>query len=477
MNKKKREPNSIRAITFSRKKRIYWGFATLGGGLINGIYSSMLSIFLTDYLRLVEAEEIIYILSIIYAVVNATNDPLVGIWSDRTRSNKGRRIPFMKYTAPFFGFTFILIWFTPTLFNPISTFIWLVITTALYDTSYTIIFLVYSALLPEITESEKERNKLQVWSSLFSFFGTIFGFIIPEIFRKGDLLFFRLAMIGVGILGSSLILFMTFQFKERPEFTQIDEPLGIKESLKYTFKSRSFIILVSANFFQILMQSLVIYAVFYFADYVLKETAMYLLIFLFIPLLLGIWITPKLLERFGLVKSDQILLLVGAIGLILLTFMPDFITAGLALAIPGIGFVGPIVFTNVLFAQVADEDEVKTGVRREGVFFGINALITKPAQSIALVIPTALLAFAQFVPRIDGIIQPQPYDYYLISIRLFTGLIPGLCLVIAAIILQFYPLKGEYWKEIQQKVLEMHEKKEKKLKMKGKKTDNYNTID
>lgn len=273
-----------------------------------------------------------------------------------------------------------------------------------------------------------------------------------------------MAMVAVGILGSALILFMTYQFKERPEFTKVDEPLGILDSLKYTFKSRSFVTLVSANFFQILMQSLVIGSVFYLADYVLQTSTIILLVFIFLPLILGIWITPKLIDRFGVLRADQFLLVIGGIGLIILIFMPDLITIGVSLAIAGIGFVGPLVYTNVLFAQVADEDELRTGVRREGVFFGINALITKPAQSFALIIPAALLSLAGFIPRNGGppMVDAQPEAVF-IAIRIFIGLIPGLCLLIAAAILQLYPLKGEYWQEVQEKVLIMHEEKSNKL--------------
>jgi len=462
------EKELVPSPRFGTKKRFYWGLASLGGATINGIYASMLSIFIIDYLGLVQAESIVYTLSIIYLIVNALNDPIVGLWSDKSRSKKGRRIPFMRYTAPFFAITFILIWFAPgAVLSDIWIFVWLVITTALYDTAYTIIFLLYSALLPEITENEKERNSLQVFASFFNLIGQILGFLIPDIFRNlGDLFAFRMAMVAVGILGSALILFMTYQFKERPEFTKVDKPLGILDSLKYTFKSRSFVTLVSANFFQILMQSLVVGSVFYLADYVLETSTIILLVFIFLPLIIGIWITPKLIDKFGVLRADQILLVIGGIGLITLVFMPNIITVGITLAIAGIGFVGPLVYTNVLFAQVADEDEVRTGVRREGVFFGINALFTKPAQSFALIIPAALLSLAEFIPRelTGGVPRPdlQPGEVFL-AIRIFIGLIPGICLLLAAAILMLYPLKGEYWKEIQEKVLIMHEEKSEKL--------------
>ena len=57
--------------------------------------------------------------------------------------------------------------------------------------------------------------------------------------------------------------------------------------LKYTFKNRSFLALVSANFMGILIQSLIIGSLFYLADYVVQEYSTIVLIFVFLPLLVG----------------------------------------------------------------------------------------------------------------------------------------------------------------------------------------------
>jgi Na+/melibiose symporter-like transporter len=137
----------------------------------------------------------------------------------------------------------------------------------------------------------------------------------------------------------------------------------------------------------------------------------------------------------------------------------------ICLAIAAIGFVGPLIFNDLLFAQTIDEDELKTGVRREAAFFGINALVTKPAQSIAIIIPAILLDWSGFIPHEAGtppILTQPPLAF--IVIRLFTTFIPGLALLLAALILQFYPIRGEYWEKIQKDILILHNKKHEKLK-------------
>ncbi|GAI45846.1 unnamed protein product [marine sediment metagenome] len=211
------------------------------------------------------------------------------------------------------------------------------------------------------------------------------------------------------------------------------------------------------------MQSLIIGSMFYLADYVTQSSTILLLVSVFVPLILGVWITPKLIAKFGVVRADQVLLTIGATGLLLLTFIPVTIIY-FAFVLAGIGLVGPLVLTNVMFAQVIDEDELKTGVRREAVYFGMNAFITKPAQSVALALPAVLLTLANFVPRIDGVIQPQTHpDDVGFAIRAFMGLIPAIALYLEVLILQFYPLKGEYLANVQKEILVLHDEKHAKL--------------
>jgi len=461
--------NLIQPAKFSIRQRINWAAASFGGSLINGIYGALLPIFYIDYLGLVENANVIYMIQIIYLFVNALNDPIFGFISDKTRAKKGRRIPFMRYTAPFLALTFILIWFSPTQSSgDWAIFWWMVIMTCLYDTAYTIIFLVYSALLPEITENEEERQGMKIMASFFNLIGMILGFIIPDIFRNFSGFLLQMSLIGVGVIGGALIMYTSFKFKERPEFTKVDQPLGLIAAIKATLKRKSFLVLVSANFMAILIQSLIIGSVFYIADYITQSETMYLLIAIFLPLIIGIWFVPKFTKKWGVARANQYLLTIGGMGLILLFFFTDPIFPTeliyLPLVIAGFGFVGPLVLNDIMFFQVTDEDELDVGVRREAAFFGINALITKPAQSLAIVIPTALLAMSGFIPRdaFNHPVLPQPVAAIL-AIRLFIGLIPGIALILAAIILQFYPLKGEHWATMQQKILILHDEKHKKL--------------
>ncbi len=447
--------------------KFVWGIAALGTSLISGIFGALLPIFYQDYLGL--SARWIALASGIYAVWNAINDPLFGYITDSTRTKRGRRIPYMRFTAPFLALTFILVWLAPTGAGDTTLFIWMLVSMLLYDTCYTIIGLVYSALLPEVTESDAERNSLQISASLFGLLGMILGFLIPDFFRpkvgaSPSFLPLQISMVVVGVMSAIFIIATTLRVKERPEFTKVDKPIALGSALRFTFTSRSFLVLVAQNFMSILMQALVVGMLFYLADYVLQMNTMIVLVCVFVPLIIGVPITTLIRRRLGVAGAQRLLLLIAGVGLVLIPFVPASLILP-CLMLAGFGLSGPQTLTNVLFAQVADEDELRSGVRREGAFFGVNALITKPAQSVAYALIPFVLESTAFVTREANqgqIFLDQPASA-LFGIKVLIGLIPGLAMILGAVLLTWYPLRGKYLEEVQARVLAMHAEKHARL--------------
>lgn len=453
-------------LDFSTK--FFYGMASLGTATVSSIFAALLPIFYQDYLGL--SARWIGIVSIIYAVWNAINDPLFGYITDSTHSKLGRRIPYMRFTAPFLGLTFILVWFAPEGAGEISLFWWMLVTMLLYDTAYTIIGLVHGALMPELTESDTERNQLSISGALFGLMGSIFGFILPDLFRPQagnedtSLLSLRLAMVAIGIICAFFIIITTYKIKERREFAIVDKPLKFWESLQVTLTNKPFWIFGSMNFLLTLMNSMALGSIFYLADYVTQTSTIILLVYIFIPLAFGIPAANLVVKRFGLFRAQQLYLVVSSVGLVSLAFMPvDLIPV--SLVITGLGLSGQQSITYNILAQVIDEDEVRTGTRREGSFLGANALITKPAQSLALFLTAFILEQSGFITRTMNqgqIFLDQP-ESALFGIRSIVGLIPGLALLFGAVILNFFPLHGERLAQLKEKIIMMHAEKESKL--------------
>jgi len=450
------------------KTRIYYGLAGMGMAIVSGIYAVLLTIYYQDYLGL--GANWIALAMGIYAVWNALNDPIFGQITDRTRSKLGRRIPYLRFTAPFFALTFSLVWFAPEHAPEASQFAWMLVTMLLYDTCYTILGLVHGTLLPELSESDQERGKLSVVSTLFGLLGTLIGFLVPDFFRPKagsadvSMLSLQMSMIAVGIIAAFLIILASYKIKERREFSVVDQPLGWWQAIKSTLTSKSFIVFVIANFMCTFMFSICMGAVYYIADYVMQGGVIPLLAALFIPLAIGVPLVQFALKKLEPVVAFQTYLIVCGVSLIVLTFLPSALIP-FSIAIFGFGYSGVQVINYLLLGQVIDEDEVRTGVRREGSFYGANALITKPAQSLAVTITASALAAGQFVTRDSnaGMIFLNQPETALFAIRTVMGLIPGVTLLIAAAILFAYPLRGKRLKTVKDEILKMHKEKQEKL--------------
>lgn len=462
------ETTPSQSLKVPLKTRLYYSLATLGMAAVSGIYSVLLTIYYQDYLGL-EARWITLAM-LIYAIWNAINDPIFGQITDNTRSKLGRRIPYMRFTAPFFAVTFALVWFAPEKAPDLTQFIWMLVSMLLYDTCYTIIGLVHGALIPEMSESDQERGKLSITSSIFGLLGTLIGFMVPDFFRpkagsvSTSMFSMQMSMIAVGLIACFLIILTSYKIKEHKEFSQVDQALGWWQATKNTLVNKSFLIFVAANFMCTFMFSICMGAVYYVADYVTQSDVLPLLAALFIPLAIGVPLVQLVLKKLEPVSALQYYLLICGGGLIALTFVPAKLI-WITIAILGFGYSGIQVVTYLLLGQVIDEDEIKTGVRREGSYFGANALITKPAQSLAITITALALQAGNFITResnAGAIFLNQP-DTALFSIRAVMGLIPGVSMLAAAAILVAFPIRGDRLRTIKATILEMHEVKREKL--------------
>jgi len=150
----------------------------------------------------------------------------------------------------------------------------------------------------------------------------------------------------------------------------------------------------------------------------------------------------------------------------MVTFANDSITANVSFAILCFGFSGQQLLCYTLLADVIDEDELVTGVRREGAYFGVNALITKPSQSLSAWI-AGYIFFITLYNQDLGPGETQP-ESAIFGIKLLVGLIPAIFLIIGLIALWYYPLDGssEEFKEMKRKVSILHDEKLERLRQK-----------
>lgn len=177
---------------------------------------------------------------------------------------------------------------------------------------------------------------------------------------------------------------------------------------------------------------------FYF-QFVLQFTneAQTLLAIYFIAGLAGVPIWWWSARRFGKHIALQGALLFASVTTLGLLFLPpaNFALVAPLMAIAGLAQGGGVLLTRALMADVVDEDELRTGARRSGLYFGV--LMTTSKLGIAAgPITYAILGLVGFAPALG--VDNSEGALNMLSF-LFVG-VPALLFLAAAVSLHRYPL-------------------------------------
>ena len=107
--------------------------------------------------------------------IDAFTDPLIGWWSDRTRSRWGRRIPFILFSTPFYALFAAMVWILPNEGASLWNAVYFVIVLELFFTAATMSSVALEALVPEVTQGARDRMNLVGLIFLFAVFGAGLG--------------------------------------------------------------------------------------------------------------------------------------------------------------------------------------------------------------------------------------------------------------------------------------------------------------
>ncbi len=106
---------------------------------------------------------------------DAINDPLVGYWSDRTRSRFGRRRIYMLIAALPIAIGTWIQFSLPFGLTGVTAFLAVLLTFWLKDTFVTMAVVPYASLIAEVTHSYQERSSLGLYKGISAVFGYILG--------------------------------------------------------------------------------------------------------------------------------------------------------------------------------------------------------------------------------------------------------------------------------------------------------------
>jgi len=432
---------SVISRPLSRLTKLLYGAGDLGFSLTDTTMGVLFAIFLTDVVGL--SAGLAAAAVFIGRSWDYINDPLIGHFSDRTRTRWGRRRPFLLFGFIPFGFCFAMLWWKPSFSNQVALAAYYALAYLLYDAAATFVYMPYYCLTPELSSDYDERTALTSYRMAFSILGGLIAFTVPLMIigtmrpeNAG-----RVWLMG-GLFGtvSALPLLLTFfGTRERPEYQEQAQP-KLKDSLRAALKNRPFIFAVGIFLFTWTGIEIIQAMLLYFLKYRLNLEAESDLIAgtVFVAALLVLpaweWASRHWDKRIAYVAG---MVFLSAVMITLIAIQPGLalgIVFGLA-ALAGIGVSAVHVLPWAMIPDAIEFDELATGQRHEGMFYSLVTLLRKVASSISIPLTLLVLDRAGYQANV-----PIQAPSAVRAIQILTGPVPSVFLCVGILFALLYPV-------------------------------------
>ncbi len=420
-------------------QKLAYAFGNLGGSLSYQVVSTYVQFFYLDVMKL--APPLMAPAMLIYAIWNSLNEPLAGHLSDRTRTRWGRRIPYILFLTLPLSILLALVWLPPTAAaqSQALLFLYFVFALCVFDGLHTLVTLNMTALFPEMYPGLDARAEVSSFRQVFGIVGSILGIAAPPIIY---------AAIGWGQMGvvfaviTAVTLYVSLAGMRERDTRAAEAPLPFRAALVTTFTNKSFLTYMA---FQILLQYaflLIMAAIPFYAKYVLRETeekTSFLLFAAFATAFIMVFVWGWVTTRIGARKAMMAALALFAVTLVPLFFVNTFLQSILTTSALGIALAGLMMLPDILLSDVIDEDEQKTGRRREGMYFGMQGLLIRAGIILQALTLNAVLTATGYDANLSVAAQTPALS---VGLRIAVSLIPMLAVGAAALCLLGYPLHG-----------------------------------
>lgn len=331
---------------------------------------------------------------------NAFNDPLIGYITEKKTTRftikYGRRFPWIFIGSLLWIFSFILIFTIPGfLFAPYTALIWMVLTTCLFDTLYSLWDVNYQSIFPDKFRVEDIRQKTIAIGTAIGVVGIALGFLLSSLITDYDIAStYVFNAIIIAIVGFFMVFILIPGTKETPDMIErYLEDRRKKENDSFfrelfkALKERNFAAWIILYFFYQSGTVSLTASIQYVGDYILMGEST---VIIFVGLLVGALIAIPLRQRINsrLIQNNQRTLMISALVMAFfavpmnLTFIDTSIEFAVLMFLAGLGFGGYWMIMTPALADVIDEIVVKTGKRNDGIFMGFRAFFGRFAFAV-----------------------------------------------------------------------------------------------
>jgi glycoside/pentoside/hexuronide:cation symporter, GPH family len=334
-------------------------------------------------------------------ILDAINDPLVGYWSDHTKSRWGRRKPYIFVSNPFLFLSFILVWMPPVKGVSAANIAFLAAALFVYYWAYTGVLIPWFAVLPEMSDKNEDRVKIASIGVAVGVLGALLGGgLSGPLFSKVGPFAMGLILGIPALIGGELTL---FGIHERHQVRPEDEWPGFFKVLREVFTDRQFLSFAGMITCVQLTYQLMLMNVPYCTTLVLKRSEADASILMAEVIILMAVSAPAwywLLKKYPKRKVFRGIIIAMTAGFAMAYFIGELkgisplVQAMIIFPVSAIPIGG--MFTAVLgvIADLTDYDELKSGRRREAVHYGLYGIVRKTGWALcALILAGVYSAF------------------------------------------------------------------------------------
>ncbi|MBU2513461.1 glycoside-pentoside-hexuronide (GPH):cation symporter [bacterium] len=431
--------------------KIYYLFGDIGVSTCLSAIAFFMLFFFTDVAHLDPA--LVGTVLLIGKLWDAVNDPLFGWISDRTQSRFGKRRVYLLFGTIPLGLSFVLLWMIPTGASNALAIVWLLGTFFLFYSFITIVSVSYYAMTPELTRDYDERTSLTTFRMIGGSAGYMAGAALPPLIAG----LFVTEQIGWRVMGLCLGVFTVLCLFITAFGVRIDENMESPpstmppiKSILSCFKNRPYnYILIQGAITGMSFMLIMSYMSFYLTYQLDMRDQIPLIMALYIgTIALFLFFWKWLADRWAKGPTYALGLFI-AFGTLALSF---FLPQGrsnliyVILLISAFGMSAQWVLPWSILPDVVEYDELMTGERREGMYYGLRGLLGKISDAVGIFVGGWVLKLFAFVPETAQ--TPET----LFGIRLFFGPIPALLIFISLPLLIWFPINRQIHAETLEKL-------------------------
>jgi GPH family glycoside/pentoside/hexuronide:cation symporter len=450
----------LQKLTLGIKFR--YGLADLGFSLITSAIQFFLLFYYTD-VAMINPALAGSALMVGKLTWDAINDPLFGYWSDRTRSRFGRRRIYMLLGAIPLGIAAWVMFSLPQGLSGVPAFLAVMGSFLLVDTFHTMSTTPYYALTPELTRDYTDRASLTSIRMIFNVVGYILGAALTTLLAgifQGMGLNLQQAWSMTGAIFGVIVAITTLvtAFSIHEDGSMVGEPSKLPplKAVLTPFRNKPFIILMIAFILSSFSFTVLTALVAYFLQYQMNMGDQVSYVLLVMLLTIGIFLIPTKMisDRINKGPAYALGLFIASVAIMFGFLLPHEPSPWIYViaVVAGMGFSAQWVCPWSMLPDVVEYDEKMTGERREGIYYGLWAFLTKFTGALGVAVSGWALQLYGYVPNVEQTARA------LFGIRLFFSIVPAVILLISLPFLIWYPITRRNHAEL---VKELAERKAK----------------